>query len=934
MKIPESTYRLQFTPEFNFDKALTIIEYLADLGISHIYASPVFKAVPGSTHGYDIVDPTSVNDELGGMDGLDKLFQKCREKNIGWIQDIVPNHMAVHPENKWLMDVLEKGAGSEYFGFFDINWDHFYESINGRLLAPFLGAFYGETIDRGEIALKISQNGLTVNYYDVVFPLRIESYKTVLCEDCGEQIETLDRHHPDSIDLIGTVEILNNLPPEENPKERANQIAFGKKKLWDLYDKSESIKKYIDRRLELFNGNPDDPKSFDRLDRLLGEQHFRLSFWKVATEEINYRRFFTINSLICMKLGQEEVFHHTHKLVRELIESKKIDGIRIDHLDGLYDPGNYLERLREMSPDAYIIAEKIVEPEEIIPSSWNMEGLTGYESLNMINGLFCKRSSRGDFRRMYARIAKITTSYDKLVAEKKRLIAMQHLAGDVDNLAHSMKKIASRDRHGNDIALYGLRRAIIEMLAWFPVYRSYVNSETINSSDKSQIDEAHKKALENSPDLAYELRLIHNFLLLRFDTPLTEKEKADILRFVMRFQQLSGPLMAKGFEDTFLYLYNLLISLNEVGGSPEKFGFSREEFNTFCSQRTELYPHSLNTLTTHDTKRSEDVRARVNVLSEMPKEWNEKIKKWMKLNRSCKRRSHGSEIPDKNDEYLLYQTLIGTYPFNDNDTENYIRRIKDYVIKAVREAKIHTAWLKPDDRYENAFVEFVDKIFDKEKNSEFIEDFQTFQPKIAFYGIFNSLSQSLLKLTIPGVPDFYQGSEIWDLRLVDPDNRGPVDFDRRLSLLNSVKEYSQKNLNEFIKEALENSQDGRIKLYLIHETLNLRRRMADLYSKGEFMPLQNITGSKEKNIIAFARRHKNQLAVTIVPRFLFSLVDPGQMPLGETIWSDTEIELPDIGSSKWYNVFTGEEINSERSINIATILNRFPVALLTGEKND
>jgi len=930
MKVPDSSYRIQFTPDFDFGKAEEIIPYLKDLGISDIYASPVFKACPGSTHGYDVVDPTGINPEPGGEGALINLIKKARENGLGWIQDIVPNHMAVNSNNSWLMDVIENGPASRYYNYFDINWEHYYESINGRLLAPFLGNFYGEALDRGEISLALGPEVLTVRYYDIVFPLRLESYGTVLGPDLDRLKEYLDPNHPDFIKFIGAVQLLNNLPSHRQTDERYRQIEFGKRELWNIHENSDAVRKYIKHCLESFNGTPENPESFDRLDNLLGQQYFRLSFWKVATEEINYRRFFTINSLICMRLEDNKVFTHTHELIKKMIGEDLFTGLRIDHLDGLYDPSGYLKQLRELAPDTYIIAEKILEENEAIPREWPIQGTTGYDILNIINGLFCMKESKKDFHRIYARLIKQQESYPKLVAEKKRLIAERHLAGDIENLAHTMKRISSRDRHGNDIALPGLRRALVEMMAWFPLYRTYIESEQVRKTDRSFINEAYDKALGNNPGLAYELKFIRKFLLLQFSKSTGETERSEMLRFVMRFQQLTGPLMAKGFEDTALYIYNLLTSLNDVGGNPQSFGYDLGRFHEFCRIRAESFPATMNTLSTHDTKRGEDVRARINVLSEMPDKWDEQLKKWFKLNRYFRVRSQGKPRPDRNDEYLLYQTLIGTFPFDSESSEDYRGRIKEYVIKAVREAKIHTAWLKPDEDYENAFLRFVDNILTPGEKNLFLEDFLPFQKTIARYGIYNSLSQTLLKMTAPGVPDFYQGTELWDLRLVDPDNRRPVDYRKRRQFLDDIINRCDKDLPGLINDLLSNREDGRIKMFLIYRTLKFRRQNAELYQKGEYFPLET-KGSEANRIIAFARRFENKWAVIVAPRFLSSLISENDVPVGNEVWKDTELVLPESSPSEWYNTLTDAKINGPGTVKIGDAMNHFPAALLIGE---
>jgi (1->4)-alpha-D-glucan 1-alpha-D-glucosylmutase len=929
MRIPDAVYRIQFEPSFGFEDGLGLLDYLKNLGISDIYSSPVFKSRPGSPHGYDVVDPTAINEELGGENKLIELIHLARDKGLGWIQDIVPNHMAVDRQNTWLMDVLENGPESRYYRYFDIYWDHYYEGIKDRLLIPFLGAFYGETLEKGEIALDYTEEGFIVAYYDKKFPLRLESYRRILDKDIGSLEKSLGRDDPDFIEFLGAIQTLYNLP-SNNLDYRHRQIQFGKHKLREMYNRNDKIRGYVDTCLKKINGDSKNPRSFDSLDDILGEQFFRLSFWKVASEEINYRRFFTINDLISIRNESKEVFNHTHSLITRFVNEGLFTGLRIDHVDGLYDPYGYLSALRESAPDTYLVVEKILDAGELLPGEWPVQGNSGYDALNMINNLFCKRSNKTPFQQIYNRFTRGQSNFKELVAEKKRLIANHYLAGDIDNLAHTLKRISANNRHGNDIALFGLRRALVKIMSWFPVYRTYIRGNEISDSDRKYITEAVEKAISYSPDLSYELRFIEKFLLIQFDDLCDDKDRRKMADFSNRFQQITGPLMAKGFEDTVLYSYNRLLSLNEVGGNPERFGVEREQFHNFCITQMRQFPHSMVTLTTHDTKRSEDVRARINVLSEIPVIWNEKVKSWMKLNRGLKSRTRGREIPDKNDEYALYQTLIGSYPFTREELPGYIKRIKRYIIKAVREAKAHTAWIKPDEEYENGFVDFIDKILKPEEDTPFLKEFLPFQGESAFYGIFNSLSQTLIKLTIPGVPDFYQGSELWDLRLVDPDNRGPVDFKKRSEYLSSLKLTGSDAKPNLLEDLLNNAHDGRIKMYAIFNTLHFRRSAGQLFTDGNYIPLK-VTGDKSDNVIAFCRNYNDMWALTIVPRFLTSLVSPDKQPLGKSVWGDTQIEIVENMPLKWRNIFTNATVDSNNVIYVGDILANFPVALLTGE---
>ena len=927
MRIPIATYRIQFNPSFGFQGAKEIVPYLAELAISDLYASPIFKARKGSPHGYDVVDQTQINPELGSESDFEDLATALVEHRLGWLQDIIPNHMAFSHENNTLMDVLENGRASEYYTFFDVEWHHPYEGIRNRVLAPFLGTFFGEALEKGQIKLSYDDSGLWMTYFDIRFPLKVESYLNIFTYDLDRLKNDLGSDHSDFTKLLGIVYLLKNLPSQEQNRERYAQMAFAKRMLWELYSTNEHLKGFIDTNILIFNGDPQFPLSFNLLDGLLSEQHFRLSFWKVATEEINYRRFFNINELISLKIEEDAVFDHTHSLIFKLLNKKKVSGLRIDHLDGLYDPTRYLQQLRKQVGELYVVAEKILQQGEQLPHVWPVQGTSGYDFLNYLNQIFCKKDSETKFTRIYSRFTNLKVSFAELVYEKKKLILERHMAGDVDNIANLLKRASSRDRHGGDITLYGLKMAMVEVMARFPVYRTYISEEVFRDEDRFYIGTAVDKALQSNPGLMHELQFIRRFLLLELGDYLSAEEKKDCLHFVMRFQQFTGPLMAKGFEDTTLYIYNRLLSLNEVGGFPENFGVSLEEFHDFNRSRNDFWPHSLNATSTHDAKRGEDVRARLNVLSELPEEWENNIRKWSKINSKKKKTMGGLRVPEKNDEYFLYQTLIGAYPFSQKELPLFTERIKSYLIKAVREAKIHTAWLEPDHEYEDGCIKFLEQIHNTSKTNEFLETFFPFQRKVAYYGIFNSLSQTLIKITSPGVPDFYQGAEMWDLNLVDPDNRRPVDFGIRESLLRNITEAAQGDLLSLLDELLRHREDGRIKLFLISMALKTRKQHADIFQMGTYIPLA-VSGRLKDHLVAFLREYDDKRTVTIAPRFFVALVEEGKLPLGTEVWQDTTVVMPVIAPLKWTNALTGEVIPGDKHLPVGKILKHFPVALL------
>jgi (1->4)-alpha-D-glucan 1-alpha-D-glucosylmutase len=929
MNTPTATYRIQFSPSFGFRAANSVISYLADLGISDLYASPIFKAVKGSLHGYDVVDPNRLNLELGALYDFEALAAKLKEYKMGWIQDIVPNHMAIDSENRLLMDILENGYRSKFFQFFDVDWDHPAASLNKRILAPFLGRFYGECLEAGEIALQYGPDGFKAAYYNIAFPLRIESYLN-LFKNLVHLKRKLADDNPDFIKLLGILYVLKTLSSIDEPEERSNQIRFIQRTLWEIYKSNAVIKAFVDETLRTFNGEKGKAESFNFLDDLLSQQLFRFSFWKVAAEEINYRRFFCVNGLISLKVEDEHVLNHTHGLIFDLIERGIVTGLRIDHVDGLYDPTGYLQKVRGSAPTTYIVVEKILNLNEDLPLFWPVQGTTGYDFTNHVNGLFCQKENERPFGRIYSSVTGLRNAYEDVVRDNKKLMIQEDMASDVHNLALLLKKISSRDRHGSDITLNALRRALTEVLAVFPVYRTYISRIAVSENDRKTILEAVDRARANFPALLHGFTFVRRFLLLDFPDYVSEEEKRDWLHFAMRFQQLTGPVMAKGVEDTTLYGYNRLVSLNEVGGRPDRFGCSIEEFHSFNTKKRDLWPDSLNATATHDTKRGEDARARINVLSEMPDEWLKKLRTWIKINRGKKKRVQGLAVPDRNDEYFLYQTLIGAWPFSDADYPDFVQRIKAYIVKAVREAKVHTAWLKPDTEYEDAYVSFAERILARSQANAFLKDFIPFCSKVSHFGMLNSLSQTLIKIASPGVPDFYQGTELWDLSLVDPDNRRPVDFEKRRAMLVGIRERENSNIGRLIQDLLSTREDGRIKLFLIYRALKAGKTNRKIFREGAYLPLES-TGRFRGHVIAFARRYERQWAVVVAPRFLSHMVQGRDFPLGGQVWQDTEVILPDGSPAEWRNVITSDVLPSGGALPVGDILLSFPVALLIGE---
>jgi (1->4)-alpha-D-glucan 1-alpha-D-glucosylmutase len=927
MLIPDATYRLQFNKEFTFKNAEDIIEYLNTLGISHIYASPLFKARKGSMHGYDIVDYKTINDELGGLEGLERLIGKVNQFKMGWIQDIVPNHMVFDKENKSLNIVLENGPENVLTNFFDIDWNHHYDSLQGKLLMPILGNIYAACLEHGEIKLTYQKNGFALAYYDYLFPLKIESYVSVLGHRLEMLLDLTNRESAGIIKFLGVLYVIKNLPSGKLADGRSDEISFAKESLWELYSENAIIRSYIDSILREYNGKSGDAESFTLLDNVHDAQLFKLSYWKVANEELNYRRFFIINDLISLRVEDPVVFDNVHELVFQLYNQGRINGLRVDHIDGLYDPYNYLHRLRNNAPDAYIVVEKILGSNEFLPIDWPVQGTTGYDFCYNISQLFCSSENEARFTQLYQKFSGNYNTFEKTVKDAKRLILRKNMAGDIDNLASLIKTISTHDRWGSDITLYGLRSALVELMIRFPVYRSYINETNFSEEDRSNLQNAINNARMDEPGLGREFDFIERFLLLRYDTGLSEDQKVKWTEVVMRFQQFTGPLSAKGVEDTVFYDFNRLISLNEVGGNPASFGTSIEQFHNFCKIRSKQNPLSMNSSATHDSKRGEDGRMRINFLSEIPILWEQNINTWHEINKRFKKKKYGIEIPDGNDEYFFYQTLVGTYPLDNGDYSLYNKRLREYMLKAVREAKIHTAWIEYDKEYEQGILSFVDSVTDKVVSNEFYETFIPFVKIVAKYGMYYSLSQCLLKMTTPGIPDFYQGTELWDLSMVDPDNRQPIDFIIRDSLIRELDNEYQNKSSHYFRSLLNEYSLGISKMFLIKRVLDLRRKNKELFLEGEYTGLHT-NGKYNDSIITFARTLDSKTVIAIGSRKLSLVENFSEFPITMDVWQDTRFEVPEISTENWYDCISGKTVKDKKEMFVGDILDTFPCALL------
>ncbi len=942
-RIPVATYRLQFNADFRFEDARRVVPYLQKLGITDLYASPLFRARRGSTHGYDVADPTRLNPELGTREEFDALVEELKRYGMGLLLDIVPNHMAASPENPGWTDVLENGQGSRYAPYFDIDWQPVTAILEDKVLLPILGAPYGSVLENQDLVLGLDEDGFCVRYYETRLPLHPKSYRAILAHRVETVEAALGKSHPAFQALVNLIDAVQRLPgaaaadPKKVEKRHRDKESI-KQSLWELYLSHPEIKTYLDENLRIFNGKKGDPASFDLLDQLLAEQAYRLGFWRVAREQMNYRRFFDISDLVCVRVEEPQVFEATHSLILELVKTGKVTGLRADHIDGLYDPLSYFEMLQgRIAPSSsfYVLVEKILVGDETLPEDWPVSGTTGYEFAKSVNGVFVDPKGMKVLDRIYARFTGSRLNFPEVVYQQKKRVMEELFMGEVHTLAQSLRLVAERDRHACDLPPQALEQALVEVTACLPVYRTYIREFHVVPQDRFYLERAVEEATRRNAALGtIVFAFLRRILLLDMHPPLTAEGKAAWLSFVRRWQQFTGPIMAKGLEDTSLYIYNRLVSLNEVGGDPEGRRVSVEAFHRHNAAIRANWPYTLIATSTHDTKRSEDVRARINVLSELPQSWGRAVTRWSRWNRTKKQRVNGTLVPGPNEEILLYQNLVGAWPLQKEEVPAFKERLKGYMIKAAKEAKVHTSWINPNPDYEHALVAFVDAILKASKQNKFLTDFLEFQKRIAFYGALNALAQVLLKIGAPGVPDFYQGTELWDFSLVDPDNRRSVDFKGRERLLEDLAQRQTKGLLPLISELLGRWEDGRIKLFVTSKALEFRTTQSNLFLEGDYLPLY-ASGGRKEHISAFARRHERSWVVVVAPRLLTMLVAPGTLPLGQHAWGTGRLVLPSEAPRVWKSVFTGETVNAmaasrTKYLPLYRIFQRLPVALLEG----
>ncbi|MFZ0521357.1 MAG: malto-oligosyltrehalose synthase [Candidatus Acidiferrales bacterium] len=945
--IPLSCYRLQFNRNFTFRDASNILNYLSRLGITDIYASPLLQSRKGSGHGYDVTDPTRIDSDLGSEQQFDVFQTDLQKHGLGLLLDIVPNHMAASDENPWWMDLLENGPASVYSAYFDVDWHPPSRILDNKILLPVLASVYAEALKNRELQLIFDRGNFFAKHRDGLFPLAPRSYPMILTHR-QHVLEAALR--PDSANFqeyLGIIAALSAVPARESVPidaagERRLQVAAIKERLLKLYENQPEFRTFVDENLKVFNGKRGVASSFRYLDRLLSEQAYVLSYWQNVNAEINYRRFFSISDLVGVRVEDPMVFDATHSVVFHLIERGAVNGLRIDHIDGLRDPLAYLRRVQEKLQGAadktdasqlYVIVEKILSGQEELPAEWPVQGTTGYEYLNAVNRLFVHPEGGRAAEQTYFAFLKNKVNYQDLLYQKKRLVMSTLLVVEMRYLSRQLGILAEHDRFARDIPRADLAQALIEVTASFPVYRTYIRDMNVPSDAKRYIEVALAAARLRRPNMnSSSFDFVRSVLLMEDGRIHFAEQREARLAFVMRWQQFTGPIVAKGLEDTTLYVYCPLISLNEVGGDPRPSAPSPFDFNSFVHDRQRRWPYGLNSTSTHDTKRGEDVRARINVLSELPGEWRRRLNSWARWNAKKRRVVDRQTAPDRNEEIFLYETLLGAWPLAAADMPAFRKRMKEYVIKATREAMVHTRWTRPNVEHERALTDFVAAIIQPGKRNLFLADFLKFQQKIAYFGMLNGLAQLLLKLTTPGLPDLYQGCELWDLRLVDPDNRRPVDFDRRMKLLEGLEKRGNDKPSILCKELAQNWQDGRAKLYLAWKVLNLRRQYRELFLDGSFLPLQ-VSGKRAKNVTAFARHKGTQWTLTIVPRWLAQAHAPMKWERMAEFWRDTKIMLPANSPSQWENVLSSDVVvggsgPKSCSLGVEQALGNFPVACL------
>jgi malto-oligosyltrehalose synthase len=902
-----ATYRLQFHRGFTFRDASELAPYLAELGISHVYASPIMEARPGSTHGYDIVNHNRLNPEIGSEEDFRALVEALRQCGMGLILDFVPNHMGVGGrDNGWWLDVLEWGQESPFAKYFDINWDAVRPDLKGRVLLPVLGEQYGVVLENGEIELRFDreEGSFSAWYFEYRLPISPRTYPSILAEggaalaELAADFATLPRRSA-TVARQRAAELQQRLAEQAREATAADALATA---------------------LQRFAGRQGRPASFRRLHRLLEAQAYRIADWRVAAEEINYRRFFNINDLAGLRMELPELFERAHRLVGGLIRRGEVQGLRIDHIDGLYDPRAYCEQLQREFGPLYVLVEKILAPYERLPE-WPVAGTTGYDFISQVLGLFVDPAGEHAMTRLYRRIAERGESFDAVLYASKKRIMQVNLASEMNVLAREFHDLSMQDWRTRDFTLNGMLAALEEIVAGFPVYRTYVSAQGASAEDHRYIEwalAAAKRRWRIADTSIFDF--LHGVLTGRPADRGLHLPQEEALRVAMHFQQVTGPVMAKACEDTAFYRYLRLLALNEVGGDPRRFGVSLAAFHRLMQDRLRAWPRTMVTTATHDTKRGEDARVRLALLSELPREWARQLTRWRRLNRSRRSEVDGEAVPDRNVEYLFYQALVGAWPpeLTPADLagmEALSERLASYMIKAVREAKEQSSWSNPNAAYEAAVQHFVHGVLDASRANLFLPEIHGFVASLSRLGAISSLSQLVLKLTVPGVPDIYQGGELWDFSLVDPDNRRPVDWALRRALLADIADAAAADLAD-------RWPDGREKLFVVRRLLAVRRSCPELFAEGSYQALE-VEGAGSEHVCAFVRRWDRRDLVVAVPRLVARLYREGRAD-----WGATRLALP---AGVWRDVFTGGRIEGGVAVALSRLLADFPVTVLSSE---
>jgi (1->4)-alpha-D-glucan 1-alpha-D-glucosylmutase len=895
---PLSTYRIQFSKEFTFSDFEKIIPFLHKLGIATIYASPAFGAVPGSEHGYDVTNPFVINPEIGTKEQFLDIHKRLKKSGIGWVQDIVPNHMAFSIHNPWIEDILENGQQSAYSDFFDIDWNHPDKRLNGKLMLPFFGAGLDELISNDEISLSWNGNRFVLKYFENEYPLNFKSYLILL--DAYNKSELPD-------------EINKSIMLFEKAGQDKNSGQQGKKMLAEQYVADEKVSGYVDKILRRFN------KSKKLLKNIIQLQFYVPVHWKQSESVLNYRRFFTINDMICLKIEKQRIFDIYHAFIKELCRKGIFQGLRVDHIDGMYNPCEYLQRLRELAgKDVYIIVEKILEKDEQLEKDWPVQGNTGYDFLSSVNNLLTNEKNRHLIAKTYFKWSdKEEKNFNEVLYQKKHFILYNRMAGDLDNLyRHFLTLKIIRPKFYNDKKL---KAAIGEFLLHCQVYKIYEGPGNFSGQQEKQVNDIFDRAVEKTPQHKDELELLRSVFLLRKDE-FTDKTK-QIHDFFRRCMQFTGPLMAKGGEDTAFYTYNRFISHSEVGDSPSYFGISAKEFHQDMLARQKDFPLTLNALSTHDTKRGEDARARLAVISDIPSLWENQIKQWHTMNDKHKVIDNNHKIPNPNDEYFIYQAIIGSLPVKDMSSEDFEARLKNYITKVLREGKEQSNWTEPEETYEKATHQFIHSILSDTEG--FLKQTEPFLHKVAYLGVINSLTQTLLKFTAPGIPDTYQGSEAWNFSFVDPDNRRPVDFKKLEGELDSLVKSGVK-----LSALWPNPFESKIKLLLTHLLLKFREKNSEIFEKGDYIPLE-IRGELKHMVLAFAHRLHEKTIITVIPLHPGSCFDNDTPVNPDNIdWKDTIVSIPEDRPALFENILDGKQFQIQNSIALAELFEHIPFGLL------